>query len=159
MPNCHLCYLHFALKFRHDQKCADTCMTDKLCLSWIMFWFFFQCWSHIIHFVLKFSFINIGLLNKVSFGMLINSFLTDDECYRLGVNLHVPIDSLIELQKQDNFKEKMFEKWRPKRPYDSLVESSMFIVSFWGYTAIYPHPASLRSCWFGNLSITLIVQF
>ena len=49
--------------------------------------------------------------------------LTDDECYRLGVQLHVPIDSLIELQKQDNFKEKMFEKWRSKRPYESLVES------------------------------------
>lgn len=49
--------------------------------------------------------------------------LTDDECYRLGVQLRVPIDSLIELQKQDNFKEKMFEKWRPKRPYESLVES------------------------------------
>jgi hypothetical protein len=49
--------------------------------------------------------------------------LTDDECYRLGVQLHVPIDSLIELQKQNNFKEKMFEKWRPKRPYESLVES------------------------------------
>jgi hypothetical protein len=27
------------------------------------------------------------------------------------------------ISKQNNFKEKMFEKWRPKRPYDSLVES------------------------------------
>lgn len=33
------------------------------------------------------------------------------------------VDILNGLMKEANFKENMFQKWRPKRPYESLVES------------------------------------
>ncbi|XP_071158407.1 uncharacterized protein [Mytilus edulis] len=49
--------------------------------------------------------------------------LTEQECFRLGVNLNMSVDILNGLMKEDNFKENMFQKWRPKRPYESLVES------------------------------------
>ncbi|XP_052095522.1 uncharacterized protein LOC127730931 [Mytilus californianus] len=49
--------------------------------------------------------------------------LTDEECHRLGINLNMSVNVLNELMKETNFKENMFQKWRPKRPYESLVES------------------------------------
>lgn len=49
--------------------------------------------------------------------------LTDTECFHLGVQLHIDMNKLKDLQKQNNFKEKMFREWRPKRPYESLVEN------------------------------------
>ncbi|XP_063419812.1 uncharacterized protein LOC134704962 [Mytilus trossulus] len=49
--------------------------------------------------------------------------LTEQECFRLGVNLNMSVDTLNGLMNDPNFKENMFRKWRPKRPYESLVES------------------------------------
>ncbi|VDI59658.1 Hypothetical predicted protein, partial [Mytilus galloprovincialis] len=62
----------------------------------------------------------IPVLRKSSLFRLAKQ-LSEDECYKLGVQLHISEKKLSSIESTSAFKTAMFEMWRPTRPNETLV--------------------------------------
>ncbi|VDI40458.1 Hypothetical predicted protein [Mytilus galloprovincialis] len=62
----------------------------------------------------------IPVLRKSSLFRLAKQ-LSEDECYKLGVELHISEKKLSSIESTPAFKTAMFEMWRPTRPNETLV--------------------------------------